>query len=75
MDSKAKEKDIMNTYRSSGAEERLNLMIDNYGNFPKIIRKMEVKTKYRIKSDKEYARIRSREELGVRIQNEKQLGV
>ena len=69
MDSKAKEKDMMKTYRSSGAEERLNLMIDNYNNFPKIIRKMEVKTKYRIKCEKEYARSHSRGELGVRVQN------
>ena len=56
MDSKAIEKDMMKTYRSSGAEKWLNLMIDNYSNFPKIIRKMEVKTKYRIKCEKEYER-------------------
>lgn len=68
MDSKAKEKDFLTTYRSSGAEERLNLMINNYSTFPKIIRKMEVKTRYRIKSEKEYARSRFRGELGVRVQ-------
>lgn len=68
MDIKAKEKDFLKTYRSSGAEERLNLMIDNYSNFPKIIRKMEVKTRYRIKCEREYVRSHSRGELGVRVQ-------
>ena len=65
---KVKDKDFIKTYRTLCAEERLNLMFDNYNEFPKIIRKMEVKTKYCIKSDKEYARSRSRGELGVRVQ-------
>ena len=68
MDIKVKEKDFLTEYRGSDAEGRLNLMIDNYSSFPKIIRKMEVKTKYRIKCEKEYLRSRSRGELGVRVQ-------
>lgn len=71
MDIKAKEKDFLTTYRASDAEGRLNLMINNYSAFPKIIRKMEVKTRYRIKCEKEYVRSRSRGELGVRVQTSK----
>ena len=43
-------------------------MMDNYCIFPKIIRKMEKKTQYRIKCEKEYARSKHRGELGVRVQ-------
>ena len=71
MDIKAKEKDYLTAYRSLNAEERLNLMINNYSTFPKIIRKMEVKTRYRIKSEKEYMRSHLRGELGVRVQSSK----
>ena len=66
MDIKAKDKDFL--YRCSNAEGRLNLMMNNYSNFPRIIRKMEVKTKYRIRCEKEYAKSRSSGELGVRVQ-------
>lgn len=69
MDIKAKEKDYLTAYRSLNAEGRLNLMINNYSTFPKIIRKMEVKTRYRIKSEKEYMRSHLRGELGVRVQS------
>ena len=69
MDIKAKEKDYLAAYRSLNAEGRLNLMINNYSTFPKIIRKMEVKTRYRIKSEKEYMRSHLRGELGVRVQS------
>ena len=68
MDIKAKDKDFLTTYRCSNAEGRLNLMMNNYSNFPRIIRKMEVKTKYRIRCEKEYAKSRSSGELGVRVQ-------
>ncbi len=71
MDIKAKEKDYLTAYRSLNAEGRLNLMINNYSTFPKIIRKMELKTRYRIKSEKEYMRSHLRGELGVRVQNSK----
>ena len=69
MDIKAKEKDYLTAYRSLNAEGRLDLMINNYSTFPKIIRKMEVKTRYRIKSEKEYMRSHLRGELGVRVQS------
>ena len=71
MDIKAKEKDYLTAYRSLNAEGRLNLMITNYNTFPKITRKMEVKTRYRIKSEKEYMRSHLRGELGVRVQSSK----
>ena len=71
MDIKAKEKDYLTAYRSLNAEGRLDLMINNYSTFPKIIRKMEVKTRYRIKSEKEYMRSHLRGELGVRVQSSK----
>ena len=38
MDIKAKDKDFLATYRRSDAEGRLNLMMNNYSNFPRIIR-------------------------------------
>lgn len=62
-----KEKDFLTEYRDSDAEGRLNLMMSNYSSFPKIIRKMEGKTKYRIKCEKEYARSHARMELGCRV--------
>lgn len=68
MDIKVKNKDLMQEYRISDAEGRFNIMMDNYCIFPKIIRKMEKKTQYRIKCEKEYARSKHRGELGVRVQ-------
>ncbi len=69
MDIRAKEKDFMQEYKESNAEGRLNIMLENYYVFPKIIRKMETKTQYRIKCEKEYQRSKHRGELGVRTQN------
>ncbi|MBQ8666884.1 MAG: hypothetical protein IJ526_08480 [Lachnospiraceae bacterium] len=66
MDDKAK--DILQEYRSSNAEGRLNIMMANFYVFPKMIRKMEMKTRYRIKSEREYLRSKARRELGVRVQ-------
>ena len=71
MDTKAKDKDFMQAYRSSDAEGRLKIMMDNYHVFPKIIRKMEKKTQYRIKCEKDYLRSSHRGELGVRVQTSK----
>lgn len=71
MDIKVKNKDLMQEYRISDAEGRFNIMMDNYCIFPKIIRKMEKKTQYRIKCEKEYARSKHRGELGVRVQTSK----
>ena len=71
MDTKAKDKDFMQAYRSSDAEGRLKIMMDNYCVFPKLIRKMEKKMQYRIKYEKDYLRSSYRGELGVRVQTSK----
>ena len=63
-----KETDILHSYRSNDASGRLSIMLNNYAIFPKIIRKAEKKIQYRIKSEKEYLRSHTRDELGVRVQ-------
>lgn len=65
------EKDILQEYRDAGAEGRLDIMLANYCTFPKLIRKLEMKTRYKIKCEKEYLKSRARAELGVRVQNSK----
>lgn len=60
--------DILDHYKSADAEGRLSLMLGNYAAFPKMIRKAEMKIKYRIKSEIEYERAKSKDELGVRVQ-------
>lgn len=67
-EAKAKDKDFIMTYRQAKAEERLAIMLDNYCTFPKMIRKMEKKISYKIKSEREYMKSHSRGELGVRVQ-------
>ena len=65
------EKDILQEYRDAGAEGRLDIMLANYCTFPKLIRKLEMKTRYKIKCEKECLKSRARAELGVRVQNSK----
>ncbi len=65
------EKDILKEYRDADAEGRLDIMLGNYCTFPKLIRKLERKTHYKIKCEKEHLKSRARAELGVRIQNSK----
>ena len=64
----AETREFKDIYREADAEERFTLMMDNYNAFPKIIRKMERKTKYRIVTEHERMRSAHRDELGVRIQ-------
>ena len=65
------EKDVLREYRDADAAGRLDIMLGNYGTFPKLIKKLERKTRYKIKCEKEYLKSRAREELGVRVQNSK----
>ena len=60
--------DFIKLYRETDADGRFNLMMANFSSFPAIIKNSENKTLYRIRSEREYARSRSRGELGVRVQ-------
>lgn len=66
MDVKAK--DFIREYRRSDADERLDLMLSHYGVFPKMIRMLEMRIKYKIKTERERMISKARGELGVRIQ-------
>jgi len=66
MDVKAK--DFIREYRRSDADGRLDLMLNHYGIFPRIIRMLERRTKYKIKTERERLVSKARGELGVRIQ-------
>lgn len=68
---KTKDTDYIFIYRQSDAEGRLSLMMENFAVFPKVIRKAEKKTMYRIRAEREYLRSHSRDELGVRVQSSK----
>lgn len=61
-------RELKDIYREAGAEERFTLMMNNYSAFPRIIRKLEQKTKYKIISEHERMRSAHRDELGVRVQ-------
>ncbi len=60
--------DFLSLYRQADADGRFDLMMANFTKFPGIIKNAEVKTMYRIRSEREYLRSRSRDELGVRVQ-------
>ena len=60
--------DFLTLYRQADADGRFDLMMANFIKFPGIIKNAEVKTMYRIRSEREYLRSRSRDELGVRVQ-------
>lgn len=64
----ASEKDILSSYKTADPNGRLEIVFDNYHIFPKVIRKMEKKTQYKIKAEREYMRSHSKGELGVRVQ-------
>ena len=66
MDVKAK--DFIREYGRSDADGRLDLMLNHYGIFPRIIRMLERRTKYKIKTERERLVSKARGELGVRIQ-------
>ena len=60
-------KDLIQNYKRASPEDRVNMMMDNYKGFPGLIKKAESKTRYLIKSEREYRRSHSRGELGVRV--------
>ena len=63
----SKDADILRTYREASSYERFKILMNNFSEFPKVIRKIEKKTQYKIKADREYLKSRERGELGVRI--------
>ncbi len=65
----SKDADILRTYREASSYERFKILMNNFSEFPKVIRKIEKKTQYKIKADREYLKSRVRGELGVRIMN------
>lgn len=64
-----KVKEFLENYKSADPEERAGMMMDNYLIFPKLIKRAESKTRYLIKSEREYRRSHSRGELGVRVKS------
>ncbi len=60
-------KDLIQNYKRASPEGRVEMMMDNYKGFPGLIKKAESKTRYLIKSEREYRRSHSRGELGVRV--------
>ena len=71
MAAKAKDTDLMKTYRTADSEERFSIMMENYAVLPNVINKAQKKTEYKIKAEREYLRSHSRGELGVRVQTSK----
>ncbi len=65
---KIRDTDLLDSYKKASAEKRLSIMLEYYPVFPGMLRKIEKKTAYKIKSEQERMRSRSRGELGVRAQ-------
>lgn len=63
-----KETDLIQDYRSSSAEKRVEIIIKNYPKFLGIIDGYTEGLKYMIESEKESNRHRGKGELGVRVQ-------
>ena len=68
MAAKANDRDLLVSYREADPLGRVEIVFANYHIFPKVIRKMEKKTQYKIKAEREYVRSHNRGELGVRVQ-------
>ena len=68
METRANDRDFLGNYRDADPRGRLEMVFDNYHIFPKVIRKMEKKTQYKIKAEREYLRSHNLGELGVRVQ-------
>ena len=68
MSLKIRETDLLNSYREATPEKRLSLMLEYYPVFPGMLHKIEKKTEYKIKTEQENIRSRSRAELDVRVQ-------
>ena len=66
--SKNEKKSFIVIYKEADPEGRFQILLDNYAIVSKEIRKAEKKLEFKIKAEKEWARSRAREELGVRVQ-------
>lgn len=69
MEARANDINILENYKVANPEERFEIMFAHYSFFPKVIRKLEKKTQFKIKAEREYMRSHNRGELGVRVQN------
>lgn len=65
---KIRDTDLLEKYKKANAKERLSIMMEYYPVFPGMLLKIEKKTEYKIRAEKEYLRSHSRGELGVRVQ-------
>ena len=68
MEARANDINILENYKVANPEERFEIMFAHYSFFPKVIRKLEKKTQFKIKAEREYLRSHNRGELGVRVQ-------
>ena len=68
MGTRANKTDFLKNYRMADPDGRLEIVFANYHIFPKVIRKIEKRTQYKIKAEREYLRSHARGELGVRVQ-------
>lgn len=71
MDVKAKTNNFIDIYNEADPEGRFELLMDNYANVPKEIRKAEKKLQFKIKAEQEWIRSHSAGELGVRVNSSK----
>jgi len=71
MEAKAIETDILLRYSQASAVERVEIMLDKFHYFPKMVHRQQKKTEYKIKSEREYLRSHNRADLGVRVQSSK----
>lgn len=68
MEARANDINILENYKAANPEEGFEIMFAHYSFFPKVIRKLEKKTQFKIKAEREYLRSHNRGELGVRVQ-------
>lgn len=64
---KIRDTDLLEKYKKADAGKRLSIMMEYYPVFPVILLKIEKKTEYKIKAERDYIRSHSRGELGVRV--------
>ena len=68
MEARANDINILENYKVANPEERFEIMFAHYSFFPKVIRKLEKKTQFKIKAEREYLSSHNRGVLGVRVQ-------
>ena len=69
MTNKTKNISIVKIYKEANPEERFQIMMRNYLDFPKEVNKAESMVVFKIKSEKEWARKQVKEGLGMRVQD------